>query len=229
MHDCRNLENRLIDLVFDELEADEKQHLLTELQSCDGCLSEYRSVTETLLIFDKGVEVSLPDESYWPQHHAALSQRLETLAIPAAALKPAPFWKRILTARLPLPVPVAAVIAIALLVSSVLALRRSTADVIQAAPQTLSADAAQPRLIEVPVIREKVVTRTVYVEKRMRESNNARRQAPPVDSDGSSLTARNSDRENRQANLFTRVNLTDFQPPDEMRIRIIKRRSLDEN
>lgn len=228
MHDCRNLETRLVDLIFNELEADEKQHLLAELESCGACLSEYRSMTKTLCVFDKGVEASLPDESYWPQHHAALLNHLEMFATPAA-VKPAPFWKRILTARLPLPVPVAAVLALALLISSVVALRSLSPKVIQSTLPELSATSAQPKVVEVPVIQEKIVTRTVYVEKRGGARNDLRRQATVVDRDEESLTARNSDKENRQANLFTRVNLTDFQPPDEMKIRIIKRSHSDEN
>jgi hypothetical protein len=227
MHDCRKLENSLVDLVFNELEADEKQYLLAELESCAGCLSEYRSMTETLLVFDQSIEASTPDESYWPGHHAALRQRLETYALPAKTKRDS-FWKRLLMAKLPVPVPLAAAIAVMLLTSSVIALRQSKAEVIPAAPQTLSATTTTPEIIEVPVIREKVVTRTVYVEKRARENNRPLRQTTVAPPDEYSLTARNSANESVQANLFTHVNLTDFQPPDEMKIRIIKRRNTDE-
>lgn len=228
MHDCRQFENRLIDLIFDELEADQKQATLAELESCDACLGQYRSMKETLLVFDKTVEASLPDESFWHRHHVALRQRLETFALPAKTLR-APFWKRALIAKLPLPVPVAAAIAIALLVSTVLALRPKSAETIQPAPQAEAASTTLPKVIEVPVFREKVVTRTVYVEKRSRENNSTRRQAPVVERKGSSLMARNSEKEEVQGSLFTRVKLTDFQPPDEMKIRIIRRSNSDEN
>jgi hypothetical protein len=229
MHDCRKLENRLVDLVFDELGVDEKIHLLAEIENCADCLSEYRSMTETLLVFDQSVEASMPDESYWIQHHAALRQRLERFASPTKAKRDS-LWKRLLTAKLPLPVPVAAVIALALLTSSFLALRSSSVNATPAATHTLSATTAPPRIVEVPVIREKVVTRTVYVEKSAREVNNPRRQSPtPLARDESTLTASNSEKERRQGSFFTRVNLTDFQPPDEMKIRIIKRRTSDEN
>ena len=141
------------------------------------------------------------------------------------------FWKRLLTAKLPLPVPVAAALALVLLASSFLALRSSTASATPIAPQTLSVSTATPRIVEVPVVREKIVTRTVYVDKKGREINNTRRLAPmPLPArDESALTASNSDRGRRQDKLFTRVNLTDFQPPEELKIRIIKRRSSDEN
>jgi len=226
MHDCRKLENSLVDLVFDELETDEKQYLLAEIESCVGCLREYRTMTETLLVFDQSVEASSPDESFWPQHHAALRQRLETDALPAKT-KRTSLWKRLLTAKLPVPVPVAAVIAIMLLTSSVIALRQSKVEVIPAAPQALSATTT-PEIIEVPVIREKIVTRTVYVEKSARQNNRMLPQATVAPRDEYSLTARNSLRESGQGNLFTHVNLTDFQPPDEIKIRIIKRGNTDE-
>jgi hypothetical protein len=227
MHDCRKLENSLVDLVFDELGADEKQYLLAEMESCAGCLSEYRSMTETLLVFDQSIEASLPDERYWPQHRAALRQRLETYALPAKTKRDS-LWKRLLMAKLPVPVPVAVIIAIMLLTSSVIALRQSKVEVIAAAPQALSATKATPEIIEVPVIREKVVTRTVYVEKSARENNRTLRQSVVAPRDEYSLTARNSAKENGQGNFFTHVNLTDFQPPDEIKIRIIKRSNTDE-
>jgi hypothetical protein len=227
MHDCRKLENSLVDLVFDELEADEKQYLLAELGSCAGCLGEYRSMTDALLVFDQSVEASLPDESYWPKHHAALRQCLETHALPAKTKRES-LWKRLLMAKLPVPVPVAAVIAIMLLTSSVIALRQSKAEAVTPAPQALSTSTTIPQIIEVPVIRERVVTRTVFVEKRARENVRALRQATASPHDEYALTARNNAKENGQGNLFTHVNLTDFQPPDEIKIRIIKRRNTDE-
>jgi hypothetical protein len=182
---------------------------------------------ETLHVFDQSVAASTPDESYWPRHHAALRQRLETYALPAKTKRDS-IWKLLLTARLPLPVPVAAVIAIMLLTSTVIALRQAKVEVIQAEPQTLSATKTIPEIIEVPVIREKVVMRTVYVEKRENKNVRALPQATVAPRDEYSLTARNSLRESVQGNLFTHVNATDFQPPDEIKIRIIKRGNTDE-
>ena len=228
MHDCRKLENGLVDLVFNELPPDEKRKLLTEIEKCTACLSEYHSMTETLLVFDQSVEASLPDESYWPEHHAALCQRLETHAAPVKTKRDS-FWKRLLRAKLPIPVPVAAVVAIVLLSSSILALRHPKVEVMTAQPVTLATTTTPPRIIEVPVIHERVVTRTVYVEKRGRVNNGGSRQTPTQAPYEPSLTARYLGNESGQGNLFTRINLTDFQPPDEMKIRIIKRRNSDEN
>lgn len=223
MHDCRTMQNRLVDLIFDELQADEKLRLLAEVETCTGCLGEYRSMTGTLLVFDSAAEAALPDESYWPEHRAALRERLEEV-LPARAHAPQrdSLWKRIFAARLPVPVPVAAVITLALLASSVLALRPSKAVV--AAPTqpqiaTNAPVATPPTVIEVPVVRERVVTRIVYVVKRVGE----KKEALPAGRNEMALTATNAGRESGQGGLFTRANLTDFQPPDELKIRIVKR------
>ena len=214
MHDCSTMERKLVDLIFDELGVKERQRLLAEIDNCAACLREYRSLTKTMLVFDQAVEVSLPDESYWPAHHEALRQRLETLALPAKA-ECEPFWKRILLAKLPVPVPVAAVIILVMLVSSVLALRPSTQATIPAASQSLSTTSSPPRVIEVPVIAT-----------RFGGENN---QAPIIERSESSLTARHSTKEGKQPDILMRASLTNYQPPDELKIRIIKRRNSDEN
>lgn len=227
MHDCRKINSRLVDLVFDELQADEKLRLLTEVETCAGCLSEYRSIKGTLLVFEQAAEAAVPDESYWPEQRARLDMRLASLAPAMNARRRAPLWKRIFTARLPIPVPVAAVITLALLVSSVLALRPSTKDVaIQTQPTIATATAAPPTVIEVPVFREKVVTRTVYVWKKQREKIEERRESPTLQLDETALTARHVEDESGEGGIFTRANLTGFQPSDELKIRIVKRSNL---
>jgi hypothetical protein len=229
MHDCRTMESRLVDLVFGELERDETSRLMAEMETCAGCLSEYRSMTGTLLVFDAAVEASTPDESYWHEHQVMRRERLEEIALRANVMKHEPLWKRIFTAKLPVPVPVAAALILALLVSSVLALRPSTKEATMTTVQPPLVRQAPPQVIEVPVVQEKVVTRIVYIEKNERERNEARRPNPTVQRNNPTLTARRSEEESAQGGLFTHANLTDFQPADEMKIRVIKRSNPDEN
>ena len=225
MHDCRTIHSRLVDLVFDELQADEKRCLLAEVETCTSCLGEYRSVTSTLLVFDRAAEAAVPDESYWPEHREMLELRLVTAAPIIKAQRRDPLWRRILTARLPVPVPLAAVITLALLGSILLALRPSTTEA-QATPQPTVAATAPPKVIEVPVFRERLVTRTVYVEKRQREKTEARSASPTPRREETTLTALHTDNESGEGGIFTRANLTGFQPPDELKIRIVKRSNL---
>src|SRR5215813_1691907 len=76
MHDCVKTKERLIDLVFDELGPEARRRALLELEGCRDCLAEYRSMTETLRVFDQAVEITMPDESYWPGYEAGLRARL---------------------------------------------------------------------------------------------------------------------------------------------------------
>ena len=226
MHDCRTIERKLIDLIFDEVNANEKLRLLAEMETCDSCLTEYRSMASALVVFDEAVEASLPAEAYWAEHHAGLRQRIDRVASYAAPRR-APFWKRIMVARLPIPAPAAAVIVIALLISSALALRPRGGATTTAQPSIVTA--LPPQVVEVPVYREKIITRTVYVEKKPRGKNEPRPQTPIIQRKEATLTARHDEEEGGQGGFFTRANLRDFQPADEMRIRIIKRSDSDEN
>lgn len=222
MHDCRTTEGRLVDLIFDELGADERRRLLAELDACAGCLEEYRSIAGTLSAFDEAGETALPGESYWHNYHAALGLRLRPAAASVTEGR-APFWRRAFAARLTLPAPAAAVIALALLVSSVMALRPRTTAAPSPAARPQAAAATQPTQVQPapPVVVEKVVTRVVYVERRRRGKREARRDEPAL--------AAGREKESVQGGLFTRANLTDFQPANELKIRVIKRSNSDEN
>ena len=225
MHDCSEVENKIVDLIFGELSEDERLRLKDEIDGCSDCLSEYRSMNGAMRVFDEACDASLPDESFWPQHHEALRQHLADNA-PRASVNHVSFWKHLLTFKLPVPVPIAALIVIALLTLTALALRTPTA------AHTLTI-AAQPspetptplKVIEVPIYREKVVTRTVYVEKKTQDKNGSRSKLPDQQRAASPLTASKE----KESDIFMRANLTDFQPPDEMRIRVIKRSKDDAN
>src|SRR5581483_7683750 len=77
MHDCVKISERLVDLVFDELQPEARLRVLAELKSCPSCRAQYQSMTETLRVFDEVAEVALPAESYWAGYEARLRARLE--------------------------------------------------------------------------------------------------------------------------------------------------------
>jgi len=225
MHDCREVDRKLLDLVFDELSEMERSRLLGEIEECAECLDQYSSMRGTMRVFDRAVAAVLPDESFWPQHHERLRQHLVNNSLQVAA-RHEPFWKRLFALKLHVPVPVAAAVIIALLTLSILALRFSAAAPAQTvAAQTSPTVESSPQVVEVPVIHEKVITRTVYVEKAAkREMRN--------EPDGSTKSERSApsmrNREDNQNGFMTSASLTDFQPPDDMRIRIIRRSKSDE-
>jgi hypothetical protein len=167
--------------------------------------------------------------------------RARLLADFRAGVRRAPLWRRALTARVRVPLPVAACAGLVLLGSLYVAGTRPAAGVEPSAAQTQPGP-APVRVVEVPVpvVRERVVTQKVYVEKKERG-------APRVVSSragGREETARRDDKNEReavapqsaepaqgqeaQAGYFTRVDMNDFQPAGEVKFRIVSRGGTDE-
>jgi hypothetical protein len=156
-----------------------------------------------------------------------------------ATVRPAPLWRRALTAQVRVPLPVAACALLALLLSPLAFGARPWRRDAPAAPAAAPATPAV-QLVEVPVVHERVVTRTVYVEKKERgrglgvSSQSEAAASPEV----GAATARRAEArvpEERQtagadasAGFFTRVNMEDFQPTNEMKIRVVSRGSANE-
>src|SRR5215510_692186 len=76
MHNCVKTRERLVDLVFDELGTEARRRALIEIESCPNCLAQYRSMTETLRVFDQAADTAMPDDGYWPGYEARLRERL---------------------------------------------------------------------------------------------------------------------------------------------------------
>lgn len=165
--------------------------------------------------------------------------RARLLADFRAGARPAPLWRRALTARVHVPVPVAACLGAAFLLS-LYALGARTAARVEPAAARAEAAPAPVRVVEVPVIRERVVTQTVYVERKERGAARAlpartgeREELARRDKKGGGEveTARSPEPapgEETHAGYFTRVDMNDFQPADELKPRIVKRGGVDE-
>jgi len=137
-----------------------------------------------------------------------------------AQTAPAPRWRRLLAARVSVPVPVAA--CAALVVCSALALAALASK--RPAPDTPAEGAAEAvRFVEVPVPHERVVRQVVYVERETRPAR-ARRPTPPA------ATGAREEREGDAGptSYFTGVDMAEFRPADEMKIRVIKRGRADD-
>lgn len=78
MHDCVKTKERLLDLVFEELEPEARRPALLELEGCPDCLAQYLSMAETLRVFDQVTETAMPEESYWPGYETRLRDRLRS-------------------------------------------------------------------------------------------------------------------------------------------------------
>jgi len=153
----------------------------------------------------------------WPAPALGDALRARLAESYRAHVAPAPRWRRLIAARVSVPLPVAACAA-ALVVSALalaaLASKRPSGEA--------SAAGAAPavKFVEVPVPHERVVERVVYVEREARPKN-ARRATPRPAPDA---------REERDGptSYFTGVDMAEFRPADEMKIRVIKRARADE-
>ena len=167
-----------------------------------------------------------PDASRMTEGRLLAAYRAEVVA------PRAPLWKRLLTASVPVPAPVAGLAAVALLfVSAALLMRPPIISL--GAPHAALPPAEVTRIVEVPVAQERVVTRIVYVEKKKGQAMDA------ASADERQRLAAGSERapvrpgqrrkpEGPGMGYFTRVDMAEFQPADEMKIRIIKRGNGDE-
>lgn len=257
--------------------SDEKRptRLLTFRLRRDGA-SRRAAPTKAAKFSDTGAELSDGAESF--SEDAELNALLRTWKAPAASedararllsdfrarVRPAPLWRRALSAELRVPLPVAACAAVALLASFLaLAARTQTPSPSASAAATRPANAvtrtteAAPavKTVEVPVGRERVVTRYVYVDRNSRASeprqpaasqqSTTRRgattraavaQSNSVDESvrgvrtaiNSTATDSSPQSAGEPTSYFTRVDMADFQPSEKMELRIVKRGKTDE-
>lgn len=247
MHNCRRTQNSLNDLIFDELPADQIPRILAEIETCNECKYQYTSLTETLALFDEAASAALPkNEGYWLHYDERLrsqlndSSALQSQTTEKAQHRSASFWRRALYMRVQIPVPVlaAAVLVIAASLGSLLLLRSpaaaqqgddSTANMrarsVKAPAGSNDSFLEKPaKIIEVPVVQERIVTRVVYVNRRPlpERKNNAARS-----NNGFALNELEQQRLARAtAGLprapLTRQSLAGFQPTNEVKLTVIK-------
>jgi len=234
MHDCRQTQASLIDLLFDEADdAGARARLIAEVEHCAACAAEYRSFAATLEACDEVSSALAPGEDYWPQYHDALTHRLLGAAASdgrGGRVPPSrtPFWKRVLTASIRVPVPVAAVAALLLVVACGLALllvaRPAPEPVLLAAPHVVQPPQSAPQIkfIEVPVIQEKIVTQTIYLPRRTDDDAPARRLAPRENLAGAGRQNAPVVPATNMTGAPSRAKLSGFKPAGEVNLRIIK-------
>lgn len=217
MHDCRKMRGALTDLAFDELSRERKLSLLVEIENCTQCSSQYVEITEALYAVDEAADRALPGEAYWLAYDQSLLERLKQ-AHGAERAERTPLWKQFFAARVPVPVPLAALIVLLLIFSATLSLRtRRPAQTAAVAPPA----PAEARLVEVPVVHEKIVTRTIYIERKRRQGRAAPGQSIVTRAGEPGLVAREAVEATAPV---TRTGLVGFQPADDVRLTIIKAR-----
>ena len=221
MHDCRQTQEILVDLIFDELDFATRARVRAEVEGCAGCNAQYHSFTATLDACDEASAALTPRESYWPQYHDALGRRLARAAEDVTT-ESVPFWKRLLMTSIRVPAPLAATALLLFVASFILALtllaRPAPEPVMLAAPASpVELNAPQIKFIEVPVVQEKTVTQIIYMPRRTRSGDDSRRLLPREN-----LAVVKSPKAPSLYATPPRANLSGFKPANQMNLRIIR-------
>lgn len=159
----------------------------------------------------------------------------------ASARRP-PLWRRALTAQVRVPLPFAACAALVLLGSLYVLGARMSAPGVGPSAAPSEAPPAAVRVVEVPVVQERVVTRTVYVREQGRaglraattrtpareELAAAPTHAAPAPPESQEQAEPAQGQQEAHAGYYTRVDMNDFQPAEELKFRIVKRGGTDE-
>lgn len=230
MHDCQTTTEKLLDLAFGAMQGPTQFALLHELQECDTCRSEYLSYKETLRTFDRAATAVPPPEIYWAGYQSKLRRSLRALEVKPDPPPVVPLWRRFLAGSINIPAPLAAAASLLLMAGGIWALRvanrpavplSTVATPAAPAPQPTPATIVITKQVEVPalpVVHERVVTRTVYLDRtpnaRLARTGNA--PAAPADPASHALNASEP------------AALAGFQTPSEVKLRVIKNDAREE-
>lgn len=226
MHNCKETRKRLIEQALDETLSSQGA-LLAELEPCPACREEFASLRSVLRVADQAMESALPAESSWSGYHERLRQHLEN-ASESAVSSPSrqarsetglqTWLRKLVTASVPVPVPLAAVLVVLFGLSLLFTMnsRRSSSG----APLPVSPSVVT-KIVEVPVIQERTITRVVYRERSFGTSRGKASQPERANSN-SVVARRNGPTEG------TPISLVGFKPANEVKLTIIKGSYKDE-
>jgi hypothetical protein len=229
MHNCKTTQSELIDLVLAEVQTaanplemasdqGKLERLRTALGICSDCRAEYASLRRTLSTFEQTVRAAVPGAAFWPGYHSRLAARLTNAAATNLTPRERPslqVWsllKAFSRASVRIPVPVAAVILLLFGISTfVLLMARGSKQPEPSSP----AVTVVTKTIEVPLVKEKVVTRVVYVTRN-------RKQSPAQAGGNNTLNSSATTARLAPEPANTVFNLADFKPTDHVKLTIIK-------
>lgn len=230
MHNCKLTRSSFIDLSLDEVPPARMTQLLAELNDCPMCREEYAALTSTLHLSDQALRSSLPGEEFWTGYRARLNAKLlisqaqkgkngieKSSTVPVRTPLISALWllvRNSVTATVR--VPVSAALALMLLFGAFFFVVRSRGPVNVSSPTQMPT--IETRVINVPVIQERVVTRVVYVEKKGRSS---RRGTNQTDRLGTSSLSDSVARA-RPDSAGAAMSLVGFKPTDQIKLTIIR-------
>jgi hypothetical protein len=251
MHNCKSAKSSFIDLALDEIPPVRSRELLAELNACRACREEYAALRSTLHVSGQALRSASPEEDFWPGYHYRLRHSLlagsarESVHVVdrapdqlAKISNHVGLWlalRTLLATSVRVPVP-AAVALMALFVITVVGLRSHGQG--NAAPTTPLA-MVETRSVPAPVVQEKVITRIVYIDRknstlpdgRASTWDRSRPRRERLDQTASSNLANGlagSSSSSSAGSGTTALNLTGFEPTDQIRLTVIKGSYRDE-
>ena len=239
--DCERV-SLLIEEFYDgELDLHLKSRVEEHIAVCSFCSAEFYKV--------RSLDQLLEKSSAPPPPSAMLDQKLmEAFQQNQKALKSPAWWHRIFAGSLSIPKPAFAaaviMVAAAIAAANIIGRYAVTPSNVSSIPAASSPAVSTPlppeiiektKIVEVPVIRERVVTRVVYVERQSNESNNSQKSLLADDRTGGNKQKQNLTKEETNSAInveageyVTRGNLSGFQPIAELKTRIIQESKQDE-
>jgi hypothetical protein len=227
MHNCRATRKRLIELALDKTPSNQTEPLLDELERCRTCREEFASLRNVLRVADQAMEAALPSDSFSSGYQVRLRQSLErdsaSRASSLASRPPRPeagapgmlrsLLPRLATASVSVPLPVAAIMIVLFGLSIAFAMhsRRQLID----GPLSGTSPIVT-RIVEVPVIRERTVTRVVYRDRSRHNISDIARIEKTARSESKVMDRRNESVAN------TPISLVGFKPTSDPKLTIIK-------
>ena len=203
MHNCKTTRDLMSELLT-EGAATPTQELLIELRCCRECRQEFDALKDTLLLTTRAIESLAPPDEYWSNYHVSLRRKLLASRAPAETL-PQPSWvARLFKTSVAVPVPVGVALVLLFGVAFFYASRAATTTV-REVPTVVR------ERVEVPVIQERVVTRTIYRD-RYRFVNSKKTDTV----NNQSQLARSAKTEGTPASLVG------FKPLEEIKLTVIK-------
>ena len=222
MHNCKETREQLTELLLD---GDGRAERV--LDQCEECRAEFETLAATLRMTARVRETVIPAEDYWADYHAQLRSRLESFHAKAQRLRHAkaqgeelkpglgfvfaslrqPLRLCVKTFLRPVPVPLGVAVFAVGLVLALFAIRSAQ----QPATQPQAPVVVQVP-VEVPVVREKLVTQVVYRDRR-RVSKPSKRVVAGPPAEGAVARSQKPQPEDT---------LRGFKPTDEVKLTVIK-------
>ena len=198
MHSCKTTKDLMTELLSGGT-SPPTHELLIELRCCRECRQEFEALKDTLSLTTGVIESVAPSEEYWADYHRALKQKLLTSRAPVVTMHQPSWLMRMFRTSVPVPVPVGLALVLLLGVALFFATRAATQKQ-REAPLVVRVP------VEVPVIQERLVTRTIYRDRYRL------------------VALRKTDKVNDQSTLARTQtpSLVGFKPLEEIKLTVIK-------